>query len=145
MSKTVSTGTASASYFRIAVVGAHLTGMPLNHELTERKAVFVAATRTAPKYRLFALSSSVPPKPGLIRTGEGSGRPIEVELWDMPLDAVGSFLAGIPAPLGIGTLELADGRRSHGFICEGYACEDAIDITVFGGWRAYRSATQDIP
>jgi allophanate hydrolase len=131
------------AYFRLAVVGAHLRGMPLNHELTERDAIFVSTAQTAPKYRLYALEGSVPPKPGLFRTEDEPGGRIEVELWDMPLDAVGSFVEGIPAPLGIGTLELSDGRKVHGFICEGYARGQGLDITTYGGWRAYRAAAQD--
>ena len=125
-------------YLRLAVVGAHLKGMPLNHELTTRNAVFVERTTTANKYRLYELTGTAPPKPGLSRRGDGSGAPIEIELWDMPLSTVGSFLAGIPAPLGLGTLELSDGRIVHGFICESYAIERATDITAFGGWRNYR-------
>jgi allophanate hydrolase len=125
-------------YLRLAVVGAHLKGMPLNHELTARKAIFVEKTTTAKKYRLYELRGAVPPKPGLSRCEDDDGAPIEVEVWDMPLSAVGSFLAGIPAPLGLGTLELLDGRTVHGFICESYAIERGVDITAFGGWRNYR-------
>jgi allophanate hydrolase len=124
---------------RLAVVGAHLTGMPLNRELTERACIFVERTATADAYRLYALAGTVPPKPGLARAADGGGS-IEVELWDMPIAQVGSFLAGIPAPLGLGSLELADGRVVKGFICEGHAIADAQDITSYGGWRAYRAA-----
>jgi allophanate hydrolase len=120
---------------RLAVVGAHLTGMPLNRELTERGAVFVERTTTSAAYRLYALNGTVPPKPGLARGGNGA--PIEVELWDVPTEHIGSFIAGIPSPLGIGTLELADGRSVKGFICEPWAIANATDITRFGGWRAY--------
>ncbi len=125
---------------RLAVVGAHLTGMPLNRELTERGATFVERSATSMAYRLYALSNTIPPKPGLARVRDGAGGAIEVELWDMPLTQVGSFLAGIPAPLGLGSLELFDGRWVKGFICEGYALAEATDITDFGGWRAYRAA-----
>jgi allophanate hydrolase len=125
---------------RVAVVGAHLSGMPLNRELTERNAVLVEATTTSDAYRLYALAGTVPPKPGLSRVDAGNGAPIHVELWDMPMTAFGSFVAGIPTPLGIGTLELADGRLVKGFICEQYALGNAQDITAFGGWRAYRAA-----
>jgi allophanate hydrolase len=118
------------------VVGAHLSGMPLNHELTSRDAVFVERTVTADSYRLYALANTTPPKPGLARSA-GGGQPIELELWDVPAAAFGSFVAGIPAPLGIGTLELADGRQVKGFICEPQALEQATDITEFGGWRRY--------
>ena len=125
-------------HVRLAVVGAHLTGMPLNRELTDRQAVLVERATTSAAYRLYALAGTVPPKPGLVR-GE-AGAPIELELWDMSLAAFGSFVAGIPAPLGIGTLELADGRSVKGFICEPWALEHAEDITSFGGWRAYLAA-----
>jgi allophanate hydrolase len=131
------------AYLRLAVVGAHLRGMPLNHELTGREAVFVSAAKTAPKYRLYALRGSVPPKAGLFRMEDEQGGLIEVELWDMPLEAVGSFIEGISAPLGIGTLELSDGRNVHGFICEGYVRGQSVDITAYGGWRAYSASAQD--
>ena len=139
---------AAADVVRLAVVGAHLSGMPLNRELTERDAVFVEATTTSAQYRLYALPGTVPPKPGLIKSAPGSdgGAPIQVELWDVPLTAFGSFVAGVPSPLGIGTLELADGRLVKGFICEAWAVRGASDITGFGGWRAYsaslRAATE---
>jgi allophanate hydrolase len=122
-------------YVRLAVVGAHLTGMPLNVQLQERKALFVESTFTASNYRLFALPNTTPPKPGLIRGQDGAN--IIVELWDVPLKDFGSFVALIPAPLGIGTLSLQDGREVKGFICEGSAVEGATDITHLGGWRAY--------
>jgi allophanate hydrolase len=129
---------------RLAVVGAHLTGMPLNHELATRGAIFVEKTTTAKKYRLFKLTDTMPPKPGLSRCDNEAGAVIEVELWDLPLGTVGSFLAGIPAPLGLGTLELIDGRAVHGFICEGYAIRSGIDITSFGGWRTYCNSLQHL-
>jgi allophanate hydrolase len=130
-------------YVRLAVVGAHLTGMPLNTQLQERKAIFVESTLTANSYRLFALPNTTPPKPGLIRCKAGSqGAEIIVELWDVPLQHFGSFVALIPAPLGIGTLTLEDGREVKGFICEGAAVEGATDITHLGGWRAYIKSLQ---
>ncbi|WP_051362375.1 allophanate hydrolase [Solimonas soli] len=128
----------AADHVRLAVVGAHLRGMPLNRELGERDAIFVETTHTSSDYRLYALANTQPPKPGLAKTGDGA--PIEVELWDVPLSAFGSFVAGVPAPLGIGTLTLADGRTVKGFICEGWALADALDITAHGGWRAYRAS-----
>ncbi|HEY7886384.1 MAG TPA: allophanate hydrolase [Cellvibrionaceae bacterium] len=127
-------------HVRLAVVGAHLTGMPLNTQLTERGARFVEQTSTADNYRLYALPNTTPPKPGLIRTDKGAA--IAVELWDVPLDQFGSFVALIPAPLGIGTLTLADGREVKGFICEGAAVAGATDITALGGWRAYMASLQ---
>jgi allophanate hydrolase len=120
----------------IAVVGAHLSGLPLNSQLTERGARLVQATRTAPLYRLYALPGTTPPKPGLQRAAEG-GAAIDVEVWAVPLAAVGSFLALIPAPLGLGSLQLADGSQVHGFLCEAHALARAHDITAHGGWRAY--------
>lgn len=120
---------------RVAVVGAHLTGMPLNVQLTSRNAVLVEQTLTADTYRLYALPGTVPPKPGLARAD--SGRAIIVELWDMPVARFGEFVAEIPAPLGIGNLLLADGRSVKGFICEPWALAEALDITEFGGWRAF--------
>ena len=134
------TESSASQCLRLAVVGAHLTGMPLNHELTSRNAVFVATTTTASKYRLYELTGMAPPKPGISRCENAHGAAIEVELWDIPLDSVGSFLAGIPSPLGLGKLELCDGGVVHGFICEGYALEKAMDITAFGGWRSYRAS-----
>jgi allophanate hydrolase len=127
---------AEAATLPLAVVGAHLSGMPLNTQLTERGATLREATTTAPCYRLFALHGTVPPKPGLQRVTEGGG-PIAVEVWNVPLKHIGSLLALIPAPLGLGSVLLADGSTVHGFICEGHALADATDITSHGGWRAY--------
>jgi allophanate hydrolase len=121
----------------IAVVGAHLSGLPLNVQLTDRNARLVAATRTAGKYRFYALPDGK--RPGLIRVAQG-GAAIDCEVWEMPAAHFGSFVAGIPAPLGIGKLELADGAVVNGFICEGFAVADARDITEFGGWRAWLAA-----
>lgn len=123
----------SPHHVRVAVVGAHLSGMPLNFQLTTRNAVFVEATRTAPCYRLYALANTQPQKPGIAR--DASGAAIEVELWDIPLARFGEFVAEIPAPLGIGSLELTDGRWVKGFICEPAALHDATDITEYQGWR----------
>lgn len=124
---------ASPLHVRVAVVGAHLTGMPLNHQLTRRDAVLVEETTTAACYRLYALANTTPAKPGLAR--DSAGAAITVELWDIPLARFGEFVAEIPAPLGIGTLELADGRTVKGFICEPAALAEATEITAFGGWR----------
>ena len=122
----------------LAVVGAHLTGMPLNHQLTSRHAQLLEQTHTASHYRLYALANTTPPKPGLVRAAEGEpGHSIMVELWRLDLAAFGSFVAEIPQPLGIGTLELVDGRLVNGFICEPAAVPSATDISHFGGWRAY--------
>jgi allophanate hydrolase len=125
---------------RLAVVGAHLRGQPLNHPLIDRGARFIAQTRTAPGYSLYALPNSTPPKPGLARNG-GPGM-IEIELWDVPVHAFGSFVAAIPGPLGIGSIEVEDGTIVKGFICEQYALGQAPDITHFGGWRNYLAASK---
>ena len=127
----------------LVVCGAHLQGLPLNHQLTERGAHLIAATRTAPRYRLYALAGGPPRRPGLVRVATG-GEAIEVEVWELPLAGLGGFVAGIPAPLGIGTVELEDGSWHKGFICEPCALEDALDITAYGGWRAWL-ARQELP
>ncbi len=121
---------------RVVVCGAHLSGLPLNWQLTQRGATLVSATTTAPHYRLYALPGTVPPKPGLVRVAE-QGAAIAVEVWELPTAAYGSFVAGIPTPLGIGTLTLADGSTAQGFLCEPVALTGAQDITHLGGWRAY--------
>ncbi len=130
-------GLAAASNVKVAVVGAHLSGMPLNGQLAERGARLIGATETAPHYRLFALPGTVPPKPGLLRAADGAGARIAVEVWEMPVEHYGSFVALIQAPLGIGTLQLADGSSVQGFLCEAQATAGAQDISNFGGWRSY--------
>ena len=126
---------------RLAVVGAHLTGQPLNHQLTDLGAVLVATTTTSPEYRLYALDTT-PPKPGLIRApGDADARAIDVEVWAIDEAGLGAFVHAIPAPLGVGKLTLADGSEVTGFLCEPHALVDAREITAFGGWRAYRVLT----
>ena len=122
----------------LAVVGAHLQGMPLHPQLTARGARLRAVTRTAACYRLYALNGRDPPRPGLVRSHEGAE--IAIEVYDMPPDTLGSLLAEIPPPLGLGTIELADGTWVKGFICEPQALREARDITGYGGWRAYLAA-----
>jgi len=121
----------------LAVVGAHLSGMPLNGELRAAGARLLARAATAPHYRLFALAGTRPPKPGLLRVGNGAGAAIEVEVWAMPEAAFGRFVAAIPPPLSIGTLELEAGHPVKGFLVEAEAVADARDISSFGGWRAF--------
>jgi len=121
----------------ISVVGAHLSGMPLNHELTSRGGRLLRTAKTATAYRLFHLAGTTPPKPGLRRTPGFAGAGIELEVWALPLAGFGAFVAGVPAPMGIGMVELADGAWVKGFLCEAFALEGARDITEFGGWRAY--------
>ncbi len=125
---------------RLAVVGAHLSGQPLNHQLTDLGAVLVTSTTTSPEYRLYALETT-PPKPGLIRTpGDADAGAIDVEVWAVDEAGFGAFVHAIPAPLGVGKLTLADGSEVTGFLCEPHALTDAREITTFGGWRAYRAS-----
>jgi len=125
---------------RIAVVGAHLSGMPLNHQLVTRGARLVGPARTLPRYRLYLLPGTHPPKPGLVASPDGAGHAIEVEIWNMPADGYGSFVAEIPAPLGIGTIELEDGHAVQGFVCTQNIAPNARDISTFGGWRNFMAS-----
>jgi allophanate hydrolase len=120
----------------VAVAGAHLSGQPLNHQLAERGARLVRTCRTSAEYRLYALETT-PPKPGLVREPGFSGEGIEVEVWAVPENNFGGFVAAIPAPLGIGTVSLEDGTVVKGFICEQAGLSSAKEITRFGGWRNY--------
>jgi len=122
---------------QVAVVGAHLTGQPLNWQLTSREARLVKTARTSSSYRLYALEGTKPPKPGLVSEPGFTGPGIEVEIWAVPEDRFGSFVAEIPAPLGIGNTILNDGSQVKCFICEPYALAGAKEITSFGGWRSY--------
>ena len=134
------TGIKPGATVKVAVVGAHLSGMPLNSQLTERGASLAATTETAPDYKFYALPGTVPPKPGLLRVAPGQGARIVVEVWDMPVEQYGSFVALVPAPLSIGTLLLSEGSRVQGFLCEPQALAGALDISHFGGWRAYTAS-----
>lgn len=129
----------TAQFIDLAVVGAHLTGMPLNNQLTERDGFLVETVKTSPDYRLFSLADTTPPKPGLVRDPEFNGGGIELEIWRLPESALGGFLKLIPSPLGLGTITLSDGRHVNGFICESRALGKAVEISEFGGWKAYLS------
>ena len=120
---------------KLAVVGAHLEGMPLHWQLTSRDAKFLGATTTAPNYRLYAMANSTPPKPALIYAADGAA--IAVEVYQLDVAAFGSFVAEVPAPLAIGSVTLADGSVVKGFVAEPRAIDGAEDITALGGWRAY--------
>ncbi|MCX6956426.1 MAG: allophanate hydrolase, partial [Verrucomicrobia bacterium] len=126
----------SAPTVRLAVVGAHLSGLPLNRQLTERGAYLVWAGTTAPIYRLFALPDTTPPKPGLLRV-DVDGAAIALEVWELSSAAFGSFSAAVPPPLCIGTVTLSDDAEVKGFLCEPHALAGATDVTRFGGWRNY--------
>ncbi|WP_433888319.1 allophanate hydrolase [Streptomyces sp. CA-111067] len=121
---------------RLAVVGAHLAGGPLNHQLVSLGARLAAATATAPEYRLYALATE-PAKPGLVRVG-ATGAPIEAEVWELSAAALGAFTAALPRPMTLGSVTLADGSAVTGFLCEPSALDGAEDITAYGGWRAYQ-------
>jgi allophanate hydrolase len=129
-----------ASEIAIAVVGAHLSGMPLNSELRDLGARFLERISTAANYRLYVLADTRPPKPGLLRVATGQGAAIEVEIWGLRTEEFGRFVAAVPSPLSIGTIELADGRTAKGFLVEAAAVADARDISSFGGWRAFLAA-----
>ncbi len=130
-------GPPAAGEIAIAVVGAHLTGMPLNGELKSFGARFLERTTTTADYRLFLLPGTTPAKPGLLRVGVDAGVAVDVEIWTMPAEQFGRFVASIPAPLSIGTLTITDGRDVKGFLVEAEATRDARDISAFGGWRNF--------
>jgi allophanate hydrolase len=122
---------------QVAVVGAHLSGMPLNWQLQDCGARLISGTKTSNSYRLYSLSNSLPAKPGLLRVETGKGESIDIEIWQMPIEAYGGFVASIPSPLGIGQIEIIDGTMVQGFVCEPEGLKDATDITSFKGWKKY--------
>jgi allophanate hydrolase len=125
---------------KLAVCGAHMSGLPLNSQLVDRGGRLVRATQTAPKYRLFALPGGPPARPGMVRGDRGKS--IDVEVWELPTSAFGGFVDAVVAPLAIGTVELADGEKVKGFVCESYGVGNAADITDHGGWRQYLQETK---
>jgi allophanate hydrolase len=128
----------------LVVVGAHLSGLPLHAELLAHGATQPRAVRTLPLYRLFALAGGPPPRPGLLRVGEG-GAAIEAEVWRLPEAGFARFVAAIPPPLCIGTVWLADGSRPKGFLVEPAGLEGASDISRFGGFRAWLATATTVP
>ncbi|MEZ0233034.1 MAG: amidase [Methylophilaceae bacterium] len=124
------------TFVEVAVCGAHMSGLPLNVQLTSLAGELVSKTTTAPYYRLYKLNGFTPERPGLLRV-KADGKAIALEVWRLPVTNYGAFVAGVPAPLGFGTLVLQDGSQVQGFLCEAYATEDAIDISAYGGWRDY--------
>jgi allophanate hydrolase len=123
---------------KLAVCGAHMSELPLNWQLTERDARLSAVTFSAPEYKLYALPGGPPYRPGMVRVSQG-GASIALEVWEIPVEHYGSFVVGIPAPLGIGTVRLIDGSAVQGFVCESVATTEAKDISHLGGWRNYLS------
>jgi allophanate hydrolase len=126
-----------AGLIELVVVGAHLSGMPLNHELTRNGGQFRRAVATTADYRFYALAGGPPKRPGLLRVAPGTGRPVLTEVWALPAEGFGRFVSGIPAPLGIGTVRLADGSTPKGFLVEPEGLAGAEDISALGGWRAF--------
>jgi allophanate hydrolase len=126
--------------FALAVVGAHMDGMPLNRDLVAMGATFLRRTTTTLDYRFYALAGGPPRRPGLLRVADGEGAAIEVEVWSLDAAGFGRFVAHIPPPLGIGTLRLADGSTPKGFLVEPQGIVGAEDITSYGGWRRYMAA-----
>jgi allophanate hydrolase len=135
---------AVSDQIELAVCGAHMTGLPLNWQLTNLGATFVRKAKTSANYGFYALAGGPPARPGLVRTDGGDGGAISLEIWSLPKTAFGAFMVGIPAPLGIGTVELSDGSSVKGFICEATATKGATDITNLGDWRRFL-AQQDGP
>lgn len=129
----------------IVVVGAHLSGMPLNGDLVALGGTFRRASPTTPDYRFYALAGGPPRRPGLLRVEDGTGGPVETEVWALPAAGFGRFVATIPAPLGIGTVRLADGTSPKGFLVEPAGLAGATDITATGGWRAFIRSQQPHP
>ena len=124
----------------VAVCGAHMSGLPLNAQLLNLGGEFVKQTKTSVDYKLFKLNGFTPARPGLLRVADG-GTAIALEIWRLPLIHYGAFVAGVPAPLGFGTLTLEDGSTVQGFICEAYATNNAVDISAMGGWREFLQAS----
>jgi hypothetical protein len=125
-----------SKHIDIAVCGAHMSGLPLNHQLIELHATFIKATKTAKGYRLYNVPEKVPPRPGMVRDSSSKAA-LELEVWSMPLHNFGAFMVQIAAPLCIGTVLLEDGSSVYGFLCERDPLRDAEEITAYGGWRDY--------
>jgi allophanate hydrolase len=128
----------------LVVIGAHMTGMPLNGELQVLGATFLRNCRTAPSYRIYELPEGQLPKPGLLRVGPDAGVSVEVEIWSLNAAAFGIFVSRVPEPLTIGTVRLIDGSEEKGFLVEEIAVRQARDISEFGGWRGYKLALKPV-
>ncbi|MDI1310091.1 MAG: amidase [Methylotenera sp.] len=128
--------TSNQKFIQVAVCGAHMTGLPLNTQLTSLGGTFIEETTTAPEYKLYKLNGFTPVRPGLLRVVSG-GAAITLEVWQLPIENYGTFVSGVPAPLGFGTLTLADGRAVNGFLCEHYATLNSTDISDLSGWRNF--------
>ena len=129
-------GSNTAGTVKVAVCGAHLSGLPLNWQLTQRGARLLGAVLSAPEYKFYALAGGPVQRTGMLRVNEG-GAAIDMEIWELSAEHFGSFVDGIPAPLGIGKVKLADGSWVSGFVCEAVGVEGGTDITAWGSWRAW--------
>lgn len=138
--KAVLSNPGKSERMELAVCGAHMTDLPLNWQLTDRGGKFVRTANTSKNYRFFALAGGPPERPGLVHTDGPDSSSIALEIWSVPMDHIGSFLSGIPSPLGLGSVELEDGSLVKGFICEASGTAGAQDISEFGDWRAYLSS-----
>jgi len=125
-----------SSTIKIAVCGAHMRGLPLNHQLTELNACFEKSTFTAKGYRLYEVPEKVPPRPGMVRDTK-CDTALELEVWSMPLENFGEFMIQIASPLCIGSVLLEDSSTVYGFLCESDALIEAEEITTYGGWKNY--------
>ncbi|KAJ0156415.1 4'-demethylrebeccamycin synthase [Fusarium oxysporum f. sp. albedinis] len=136
----IAASSAPSNYIPIAVVGAHLTGFPLNKDVVTRGGRFLGVTKTSSSYRLYSLNIAAgPKKPGLKRVPTDEGAEIEVEVWNLPKTSLASFMLTITPPLAIGSIELKDGSWVKGFVCEPCGFDEAVDITSHGGWRVYHA------
>jgi allophanate hydrolase len=134
--------TITPQYMEIAVAGLHLSGQPLNHQLTSLGSRLKRSCTTSAEYKMYLVKDARGEKPGLIRLSNGKGSAFELEIWEVPLENAGKFIAMIPQPLGIGTLNLHDGTQVKGFICEPCVMEQSEDISRFSGWREYVRAKE---
>jgi allophanate hydrolase len=125
--------------FTLALAGAHMSGLPLNGQITERGGRMLRAARTAPGYRLLALPGGPPQRPALVPDPDGSAS-IEIELWDLPPERIGDLLALVPSPLAFGKLRIDDGSEVTGFVGAAGAEAGARDVTEHGSWRAWLAA-----
>lgn len=128
---------AQSDVIEIAVCGAHMSGLPLNWQLTDLGGIFLRDAQTTADYKFFALAGGPPARPGLVKIGGSHAGSIALEIWSLPKAAFGSFMAGIPSPLGIGTIDLSDGTTVKGFLCEPVGLDGATDITKLGDWRTF--------
>jgi allophanate hydrolase len=130
----------NSSYLDIAVCGAHMEGLSLNWQLKDLGAHFVQKSKTSSCYNLFALTNLNPIRPGLLRSSKQDGNAINLEIWKIPKKNFGEFIEYVQPPLGIGSIELEDGKWIKGFLCEKSGIVNAKNISEIGDWREYIKA-----